>query len=281
MDLWIDLFLEALLDCLKMLPFLFAAYLLIEYVEQYQSAKLQKALSRNSRFGFVVGGALGLFPQCGFSAMAANLYSGRVITPGTLLAVFLSTSDEALPLLLASGDGRTIVALLGLKFLLAVAAGFVLDKLVAHRGWGGFSGRQEDCDCHDHHENENVFLAALRHTLHVFILVFGLTLALAAFMELVGQDWMYSLLNTYGFLQVPLAALIGFVPNCAVSVLLMQLYTDGLLSFGALFAGLCTGAGVGLIVLWRTNPNKKENLKLMGILFVAALLGGYLVQLIF
>ena len=274
---------HAFFDCLKMLPFLFLAYLFIEYVESSHSARLQRLLTGHGRWGFAAGGLLGLVPQCGFSAMAANLYAGRVITPGTLLAVFLATSDEALPLLIAGGDWGTLVRLAAAKLVLALVCGFVLDRAVALRrgGWGGFSGRQEDVYCGEEHESEgNIVLAALRHTAQVFALVFVLTFAFGGLMELAGEAWLAAALARVGVLQVPLAALIGFIPNCAVSVLLMQLYTGGLLSFGALFAGLCSGAGVGLIVLWRTNPSKKGNLKLMGVLYLCAVAGGYAASLL-
>ncbi len=283
MHTFLHLLEHAALDCLKMLPFLFVAYLLIEFVEQYHTARLQKLLSGNSHWGFAVGSVLGLVPQCGFSAMAANLYAGRVITPGTLLAVFLATSDEALPLLAAGGDWRTLLILILGKLVLALVCGFALDHFLALRrgGWGGYSGRQEDVYCGEEHEAEgNLFVAALRHTLQVFVLVFVLTFAFGALMELAGEEWLAAALGRVGILQVPLAALAGFIPNCAVSVLLMQLYTDGLLSFGALFAGLSSGAGVGLIVLWRTNPNRKNTLKLMGVLYLCAVVGGYLASLI-
>ena len=169
------------------------------------------------------------------------------------------------------------------KLVLALVCGFVLDRAVALRrgGWGGFSGRKEDVFCGEEHESEgNIVLAALRHTAQVFVLVFVLTFAFGGLMELAGESWVASVLARVGVLQVPLAALLGFVPNCAVSVLLMQLYSGGLLSFGALFAGLCSGAGVGLIVLWRTNPNKKSNLKLMGVLYLCAVAGGYAASLL-
>ena len=275
---------HSFLDCLKMLPFLFLAYLFIEYVESSQSARLQRLLAGNGRWGFAVGSVLGLVPQCGFSAMAANLYAGRVITPGTLLAVFLATSDEALPLLIAGGDWVTLLRLAAAKLVLGAVCGFALDRVLALRrgGWGGFSGRQEDVFCGEEHESEgSIVLAALRHTLQVFALVFVLTFAFGGLLELAGEAWLRAALSGLGILKVPLAALAGFVPNCAVSVLLMQLYTDGLLTFGALFAGLCSGAGVGLIVLWRTSPNKKGSLKLMGVLYLCAAVGGWLMQLVF
>ncbi len=284
MENWLEPLAESLLDCLKMLPFLYLAYLVIEYVEQYQSVRLQKLLGPGSRWGFAVGGALGLVPQCGFSAMAANLYAGRVITPGTLLAVFLATSDEALPLLLASGDMIALTALLAGKLMAALFFGFALDRVIARAApgsWGGYSGNQEDCDCHDHREDENIFLAAARHTAKVFLLVLVLSMALSLVLHTLAGQWIAAALAQVGFWQVPLAALAGLVPNCAVSVLLTQLYADGLLRIGALFAGLCSGAGVGLIVLWRSNPDKKENARLTAALYLAAVIGGWVFGLLF
>lgn len=284
MNVWLELIWEAVADCLRMLPCLFLAYLLIEYIEQYQSARLQRLLAGNGRWGFAVGSALGLVPQCGFSAMSANLYAARVITPGTLLAVFLSTSDEALPLLAATGDMATLGWLMAMKLVWAMACGFALDRLGRFarpgRGWGGYSGRQEDCDCHDHRENERVLPAALRHTAQVFLLVLALTLALSLLMAFAGESWLAAALVAVGPWQTPLAALVGLVPNCAVSVLLMRLYTEGLLGFGALFAGLASGAGMGLIVLWRTNPSRRENLRLTVTLYLCAVAGGWLAGLL-
>lgn len=279
MERWLAVLGESALDCLKMLPFLFAAYLVIEYIEHYQSARLGRLLAHNSRFGFAVGGVLGLAPQCGFSAMAADLYAARVITPGTLLAVLLATSDEALPLLLAAGDGRGVLRLLGLKLGWAMACGFALDRLAARR-WGGWSGRADDCDCNDHRETERVLPAALRHTAQVFLLVLGLTLALSVLLEAVGEPRLAAALTQVGPLQVPLAALAGLVPNCAVSVLLMRLYTEGLIGFGTLFGGLCSGAGMGLIVLWRTVPRRQDSLRLTGVLYLCAVAGGWLAALL-
>jgi len=278
MEIWYEL-LETAIDCLKMLPFLFGAYLLIEYIEQFHSVKLQRALSGNSHFGFAVGSALGLVPQCGFSAMASELFSSRIITPGTLIAVFLSTSDEALPLMLATGNVRDIIILLDIKFGIALISGFTVDR-IAHLRWGGFSGRQEDIDCHDHREEEKVLPAALRHTLHIFCLVFILSAILAIAMELVGKDIIRNLLQDMGIWQVPLTALVGLVPNCAVSVLLMELYSENLLTFGSLVAGLSSGAGVGLIVLWRTNPDKKQNLRLTFVLYLCAVVFGLLLTIL-
>lgn len=273
------------IDCLKMLPFLFLAYLLIEYIEQRHTKRLNGMLSAQSHFGFAVGAALGVVPQCGFSAMAANLYSSRVITLGTLLAVFLSTSDEAIPILLANPQSYSVLAkLLLIKVLFAMVAGLLIDtvlhKFITKGNSGGYTGNMDDCDCHEHEAGENIWIAALRHTLHIFVMLFLITLALGTLVHLIGPEAMEHWLSSLGFFQIFAAALVGLIPNCAASVLITGLLISGGLSFPAAVAGLCTGAGVGLIVLFRTNRNWKENLKIVGLLYGLGCLAGILCALL-
>ena len=173
-----DIFLDALIDSVKMLPFLFLAYLLIEYIEHRHSDSIERALAHGGRFGIVPGALLGLVPQCGFSAMAANLYASKVITLGTLMAVFLATSDEAIPLLLASPDRwRSLLALLGIKVIVALVAGFCIDfvvrRILPRDVRGGYEGSgSKDVDCHEHIEDDGIFVAACKHTLHIFLFIF-------------------------------------------------------------------------------------------------------------
>ncbi|MDO5602672.1 MAG: putative manganese transporter [Oscillospiraceae bacterium] len=283
-DVW-EIIADAAIDCVKMLPFLFLAYLLIEYIEQRHSQKLNGMLSAQSRWGFGVGALLGIVPQCGFSAMAANLYSSRVITLGTLLAVFLSTSDEAIPILLANPDSFSLLLkLLLVKVIAAACAGFLADtvlrRLLTKGNTGGFTGDMEDCDCHEHEEGEKILPAALRHTLHIFILLFFVTLALGAVVHVIGEETLAGWLAALGPLQIFAAGLVGLIPNCAASVLLTGLLVSGGLSFPAAAAGLCTGAGVGLIVLFRANHNWKENLKITGVLYLFGCAAGLLCALL-
>ena len=173
MNFW-DIFLDALKDSVKLLPFLFAAYLAIEYIEHRHSERVERVLAGGGRFGFVPGAVLGLVPQCGFSAMAANLYASRVITLGTLMAVFLATSDEAVPLLLASPEHwRQMIGLLAIKLIVALAAGFLLDfvckGILPYAMRGGYAGSAADVDCHEHEDEDGVWKAALKHTLHIFL----------------------------------------------------------------------------------------------------------------
>ena len=242
-------FLDALIDGVKMLPFLYLAYLLIEWLERNHGERIEKALAGGGHWGFVPGALLGCVPQCGFSAVAANFYASRVITPGTLLAVFLATSDEAIPLLAAEPTlWNKLGLLLVLKIVFGIAAGFVLDvplRRTLPKGlYGGYEGHADEVDCHEEHEeHSSIFLAALRHTLAKFLcssLVFSFIIGLII-LGLVGADSAAAFLGSLGIFQPMMAALIGLVPNCGASVLLAQLYMGrGYYLWQLFFAGLCS-----------------------------------------
>lgn len=278
----IDVFLDALLDTVKTLPFLLGAYLLIEFLEHKASGKLTGALSRLGPLGPLGGAALGLVPQCGFSVAAANFYAGRLITPGTLLAVFLATSDEALPILISQpGALPDLLLLLGVKLVSGTVFGVLADilwKRLRHtENQEPFSDLCRDCDC----EHQGIFKSALIHTLRIALFLFIINLLLGGAIHMVGEDAISRLLLSGSVFQPLLAALIGFIPNCAASVILTELYLSGSLSFGAAAAGLCTGAGVGLAVLFKANRHPKENFLLAAMLYVAAVVTGILCGLIF
>lgn len=286
MELLWEVLEETLVDSVKMLPFLYLAYLAIETIERRHGERIERALAGGGRWGFVPGALLGCVPQCGFSAVAANLYASRVITLGTLMAVYLATSDEAVPLLASMPDKwGELAILLAFKVVYGLIAGFVLDAvgrrvLPAHLQ-GGYTGHAEEVDCHEEHqESGGIWLAALRHTLEIFafILLFGFVLGLAV--EAIGYDAFAQVLGGLGFIQPLLAALVGLIPNCAASVLLTQLYLEGALRFSSLVAGLCTGAGVGLAVLWRANPSWKQNLFITVLLWAMGALAGVGIQVV-
>ncbi len=275
---------HALEDSVKMLPFLFLAYLLIEWLERHHGERIENALAGGGRWGFVPGAVLGCVPQCGFSALAANLYASRVITPGALLAVFVATSDEAVPLLAAEPSlwGTLPLLLIG-KVVAGVAGGFLLDvplrKVLPAGLYGGYAGHADDIDCHEEHEEHSgVLLAALRHTVEIFLFILLFSFLIGFAFELIGEDTITAFLTGMGIFQPMAAALVGLVPNCAASVLLAQLYAQGAISFGSLFAGLCAGAGIGLAVLWRVNPSWKQNLFMTGILWGGGSLCGIVLQ---
>lgn len=275
-----DIFLDAVLDTLKALPFLFGAYLLIEFLEQRANEKFLGVLK--GPLGPLGGAVLGCVPQCGFSVAAANFYAGRLISPGTLLAVFLATSDEAIPLLLSQPRAiPDLFRLLGVKLLAAVLFGLLVDlvckrvlKLASERPFQDLCG---DCHC----EEEGIFRAALHHTGEVVLFLFLVSLALGYAIYFVGEENISRFLLSGSIFQPFLAALIGFIPNCAASVILTELFLSGSLSFGSAVAGLCTGAGLGLIVLFKANRHLRENLILAGVLYAAAVFTGLVCNLIF
>ncbi len=271
-------------DSIKMLPFLFLAYLLIEWLERHHGERIEQALAGGGRWGFVPGAVLGCVPQCGFSALAANLYASRVITPGALLAVFVATSDEAIPLLAAEPGmwGALPLLIIG-KVVAGVVGGFLLDvplrKILPAGLYGGYAGHADDIDCHEEHEEHSgIWLAALRHTVEIFLFILLFSFLIGFAFELIGEETITTFLTGMGIFQPMAAALVGLIPNCAASVLLAQLYAQGAITFGSLFAGLCAGAGIGLAVLWRVNPSWKQNLFMTGILWAGGSVCGILLQ---
>ena len=280
----IDIIKDALFDSIKLLPFLFAAYLFIEYIERRHSKTMEHFLAGGGKVGFLSGAALGLIPQCGFSAMAADLYSSRVITLGTLVAVFLATSDEAVPIMVADPSLiPTLGKLLLGKFLIAALIGFLIDRILSRHfeKEQGYTGHIEEVDCHtEHEESESLLRAAIMHTLQIFwfILLFNLVINLA--IELLSTDRLTAFLHRPGLVQIFCSGLVGMIPNCASSVLLTQLYASGELAFSSLFAGLCTGAGIGPIVLLRTCKSKKQALKVLLLTYLTGI-GSGIIMLLF
>ncbi len=281
----LETILDAVIDTAKMLPFLFVAYFLIEYVERRHSKGIEAALAGGGRFGFVPGAMLGLLPQCGFSAMAASLYASRAITLGTLLAVFIATSDEAVPILLSMpGQLPNLAILLTAKLLVALCAGvlidFVLKKSISNSLRGGYTGSTNEVDCHEHVESDSILWAAVKHTAGIALFVLLFNFALGLLVSLVGAEAIATFVSGWGFWQPVVAGLVGLVPNCAASILLTQLYAAGTLSFGGVLAGLCTGAGAGLAVLLRANKSVKQNVFIVGLLYVIGVSAGLLAQLL-
>jgi len=272
---------DTLADGLKMLPFLFAAYLLIEYVEHRHSASMERVLAGGGKTGFLAGAFLGLVPQCGFSAMAADLYASNVITVGTLISVFVATSDEAIPVLISEPKlWPVILKLLIIKLIAASLCGFLIDnvfrKFLPASIHGGYQGKIEEIDCHEHKEEEGILQAALRHTLHIFFFILIFTFLLNIIMTAAGTENLSRFLNASGVLQVFAAGLVGMIPNCAASVLITQMFAAGQLGFPGLLAGLCTGAGIGPLVLLRTCRNKKQAVLVLILLYGTGVLIGLL-----
>ncbi len=262
----IDAFLDAVLDTARTLPFLLAAFLVIEAMEHYSGRAASRLLSRVGRFGPAAGAVFGCIPQCGFSVAAANLYSGGLISLGTLLAVFLSTSDEAVLILLGHpGSAGTIFPLLLAKVMLGIAAGYILDFFSRNPKEEKHIGDLcKSCGCSN---TSGVWRPALWHTLRLAVYLLGFTFVLNLVLEFLGVEQLARILGRDTLLQPFLAALLGLIPNCVSSVLVTELYLAGGLSFGSAVAGLSAGAGVGLAVLFRSNRPMKENFKILLLLY--------------
>ncbi len=271
----LDALIDTILDGLKLLPFLFAAYLAIELIEDRAEEKTVALIHSAGRWGPVIGAGLGVVPQCGFSAAVSNLYAGGLITRGTLLAVFLSTSDEMLPILISQrAPAAFILKVLGYKLLCGILVGVIVDTLElrferARRKSLHELCEQEDCRCED-----GVLRSALRHTMKIFIFIFIVSFLMNVFVGLVGEERLGSLILNRPVAGELLAGLIGLIPNCAASVVLTSLYLQGGVSAGAMVSGLLVSSGVGLLVLVRMNKNWRDNLITLGVLYVSGVLLG-------
>ncbi len=275
--LW-DVILETVVDGLKMLPILYLAYLLMEILEHHAGEKMDMAVSKVGKAGPLIGSLLGIVPQCGFSGAVAGFYAGGVATLGTLVAVFLSTSDEMLPLLISHGASFPLILKLILgKVFVGVLFGYLVDLIFKGRTENRIEAicEQDDCDC----EHHNVFVSALIHTTKVFGLILLVTFILNLIFSLGGEDLLRSLLPKTPVLSEAISALLGLIPSCSVSVFMTTLYLNDLIGIGPLFAALASNAGVGLLVLFRQHRHRKENFKIVAILYVCGLLSGLLIHL--
>lgn len=282
MDMLMDILLDGLLDSLKLVPFLFLTYLTMEYLEHKTSTKTRAVVRRAGKLGPLVGSISGVFPQCGFSAAASNLYAGGVITPGTLIAVFLSTSDEMLPIFISElVSVRVIVVVIGIKLVLGMVTGFLVDFIFRFRPSPirykeiHSMCESEHCGC-----DEGIFLSALKHTVKIFLFVFLFSIMLGFLIELGGEARLAQFLAGYPVLGPLLAGIVGLVPNCASSVVITQMFLGGMISFGTMISGLLVGAGVGLLILFRVNKRWKENLSILCILYVSGVVWGTVLDII-
>lgn len=277
----LDVILDALLDTVKLIPFLFVTYLAMEYLEHKTGDGTQRLIKKAGRLGPVIGGVLGIVPQCGFSAAASNLYAGRVITLGTLLSVYLSTSDEMLPVLISEqAPADMILKVLLAKAAIGMAAGIVIDFVLRRKGSQEYEHIHDICVQEHCHCEQGIFRSALTHTAQIALFIFAIGIVLNTVLYFAGEDALADLILNRKVLGPVLAGLVGLLPNCAGSVVITQLYLQGAMGIGGTMAGLLTGSGVGLLVLFRVNRNRKENLKILAMLYGIGVLAGIVTGLI-
>lgn len=274
---------DSLSDSIKLLPFLFFTYLIMEYLEHMAGDKMQAAIRKSGKDGPIFGSILGAFPQCGFSAAASNLYAGRIITMGTLLSVYLSTSDEMLPILISEKAGvGLILRILGTKIVIGMAAGFAVDIIMNKilKKKNEKLRIEHLCEQHNCHCENGILRSTLHHTLEIFIYILLISFVLNFLVAAVGKELLISIMSGRPVIGAVIAGVIGLIPNCAASVVITQLYLEGFLSTGAMMAGLLVGAGVGILVLLRVNDNTKENVRVIALLYGIGVIAGILMELL-
>ena len=272
---------DGLMDTIKLLPYLLITFLILEFLEHKMNKKNEKILTKNKKFGPIFGGLLGALPQCGFSAMASSLFSGRVITIGTLVAIFLSTSDEMLPIMLSENvDIMLLVKIIGFKILVGITVGFIVDLLIKRKEEKHVHISEicehEHCDC----KKDGIILSSIKHTIKIGLFILIANLLINVVIYKVGEDSLKEFIVNKNIFTYFIASLIGLIPNCASSVIMTELYLADLLTIGNLLAGLLTGSGIGILLLFKTNKDMKENIKILSIIYFVGVVIGMLVDLV-
>ena len=276
-----EVIIDGLVDSLKLLPYLFITFIILEFIEHKFSKKNEDVLSKNKKYGPIIGGLLGALPQCGFSTMAANLFSNKVITMGTLIAVFLSTSDEMLPIMISEKTNiLVLIKIVLFKVIVGIIVGIIIDLIYKHNKLKT-KGIHDMCE-HDHCscEHDGIILSSIKHTLKIglFILIVNLIINIIIFK--VGEDNLSNILLHKNIFTYFAASLIGLIPNCASSVIMTELYLSNFISIGALLSGLLTGSGLGILLLFKTNKNIKENILILSIIYFVGVIIGLIVDVI-
>ncbi len=294
-----EVVLEAFLDSLKVFPFLILLYILIEVVEERVSTSKQFLKYTNGKCATVVGAGLGLIPQCGFSVVASDLYAKRYIKLGTMLAIYIATSDEAVPIILSNPEKAYLIfPILLIKFVFAVMVGYGVDLIYAYickkktiveivppdHEHDHLEETPEGC-CGHHVEGERstlkkFFVHPLIHSLKILAYIFIVNLVLGLVIYFVGEESVVSFMQSVTFLQPLIVPLVGLIPNCASSVLITQMLVLEGITFGSAVAGLCVNAGIGLAVLFKQNKNTKQNAGIVGLLYGVSVVLGYVITLL-
>lgn len=268
---------DTLIDGIKLLPFLFITYLIMEWLEHKTSQKAKESIKKSGKFGPLIGSILGIFPQCGFSVSATNLYAVRVITLGTLISVYLATSDEMLPIFISEAVPISIILkILGIKLVVGMISGFVIDLIIRIKN----KDKQEEekiidlCEKEHCHCDHGILKSSLKHTFNIFFFIIVITFLINTAIHFIGEDTIAGFLQNQPILGPIIAGAIGLIPNCASSVIITQMYLENMISAATMISGLLVGAGIGLAVLFRTNKGIKENLKIVGLLYLIGVIVG-------
>lgn len=273
---------ETIVDSIKLLPFLFITYLIMEYIEHKTSKKAKETIKKAGKFGPVLGALLGVVPQCGFSAAAANLYAGRIITLGTLIAIFLSTSDEMLPVLISEAAPVDIILkILGIKLILGMVSGIIIDVVYSLIKKGKIENEKIKDLCeheHCHCEQESIWKSALKHTINIFLFILIISFVINILIFFIGRENISNVILNKPIIGPILAGIVGLIPNCASSVILTKLYLTNVISVSTMLAGLLVGSGVGILVLCKQNRNLKENIKIILLLYIIGVVLGILLE---
>ena len=272
-----EIILDTIFDCLKILPFLFIAFLIIEFFFFFLSHKSENTIKKAGKFGPLIGSILGALPQCGFSVLATNLYITRIISLGTLIAIYLSTSDEMLPILIAEkAPLNSILLLVAIKIIIGLVCGFIIDLIIRKEEPKEHFEicKHDHCDC-----EHGIIIPAIKHTLKTLIFIFIITFILNAAFHYIGEDNIKHIFDKTNFFTPFIAGLIGLIPNCGSSIILTELYIAEILPLSSALAGLLANSGVALLVLFKSNPDIKENVKIIGIIYFISVITGLLLKI--
>lgn len=277
----LDIILDSFLDTLKILPYLLITFFLLEYMEHKLGNKSTKILSKNKKVGPLFGGILGGIPQCGFSVVASRLFSSRVITIGTLISVYLATSDEMLPIMISEKtDPILIIKIIGFKILIGIIIGFIIDLIYKRKEEKVNEIKdiceEEHCSCNE----KGIILSSITHTLKIGLFILIANLLIGFIISLVGEEKLGNILLEKNILTYFLSSLVGLIPNCASSVIITELYLSNLITIGTLMSGLLTGSGLGILLLFKTNKNIKENILILSIIYLVGVIVGIIIDLI-
>ena len=280
LDTILDITIDTLIDSLKLFPFLFITYLILEFLEHKTGNKSKKIIKKSKNFGPFFGAILGIFPQCGFSAAASNFYAGRIISLGTLFAVFLSTSDEMLPILISEhAPIEMIIKILFIKLIIGIIVGFAIDLILNLLKKNKIDDNEIESLCeHEHcHCEKGIIKSSLVHSLHILVYLFLISFILHLIIHFIGEENISNILINNTFFGSVVSSLIGLIPNCASSVILTQLYLENVINISTMISGLLVNAGVGLLVLFRVNKNLKENIFITILLYIIGVISGFII----